>query len=1694
MGKNLKTKSILACAVLASVLGGSFFASAVEAAWVNALVGPKDFASLRGKQTVFGQKRGYVENQQLNTYDPKPTWQIVDANTGGVVLLAMESWGKNRVSDTGIYDEKLYPDGKIQQYYYTEVLKYFEDSNSYIFSDEERSLLEKHKIVELKRTGTTSDKTEYESFFTLPSSGTLNLLTATQKKRGEAYWLSDCEFRSKHRKSQGYVYGSDIWYDQGSIDVNGNYQVVNGAEVKAYYPMVNIVKELVFAYYSDKLGTKRPYFFKSEERDPDSVIFTFRDTVNERDVSIDNLVVTGNQIQFSADNLATGEDQGLSGILEDSNGSYVSYARLVDELNNSRIDNVQISYDSSSFVKSNESFPFPPGEYILYLFNEKCLSRHYSRQKFIDYAGNFYNLGKIVLDGNGVIEGLSISCGSNIPNLSVDKIKELSISGDSTFTNLSIGSGVDFVHSAKNIRGNLIGSYYTVDCETLTVTNKLNWTGVLDAEGTIELKGIFSMNGDTLTLVRPTNTNPDWNQGISGWNDIVYNGAAEQNAVLHVNGNMHGLTVNGGTFIAEKNLTLADYLQVNNGATAIINGNLQAANVLLSENGKVELGNGKTISLSNGLTMYGGSSISDNGGTGILQFNNANFVANGAVSFNNMNFAGTIRNANLENTTIQISGAGNKTMVSENVNTKGSVEISDINLETNNLSVDGTLNLSGNLTVKKVLDVQNDKADNIIVNNLIFGEGINTAGRYYFDLRKENLTVTGKATGTVKLNFNYVGSLQDNTKIDVFTGTGDLTGLNIQPVRITDKTTKDTYLLTQDTAAPGKMNVNISKHNTAVIFADRVVAGQKVYFGNYWQSDTNGDGKVDKTDDKQKILWDVVANENGVTTLFSEKVIQKSGKEKTEVSVTGNVGNSEEDAIRSFKGNFIYSDVKGVWLRDAFSEAEAKFFDYELDIPTLEQVQDGGTFNLTAEQRRASSTGYADTSVYGLANAYEETKLGWFKMFYLRQINNNGNVFNKISTSTGIRPVMNFNGSKSVLFATNAENGKGSVGAGGYTRLKSVEDDSTLELTFDDAYVHSYTGQERKTGDISIDRIMLNANSVQLRYTGAKYVDDNSYISYFVGDGNLSQDYLGYGKSEVVDKSGNGFAVVRLKDITDANDTNGYALTLFNEYDKGTSMAGALNIVPGSFTLDSNGNTNYTIKGNATLPNLIVGIFSKFTATDGILTITDKLTINGIAEVDKIRFAKGSTLVGSKSVFGEANGVLTVSEMPSKEELQGINIRVENLSTNDPTVVIKVKQAPLQAPLLLANGPLLGGTNDNSDLFDSISLLNYGAVIDPEHSEYNHEQLTICAVVDPELSEYCDISNIVEASLRHPLGMAWWETFIYDVPDDYWDVVNNAVNTFGNLNSLANVQSGLRTMSSLVTDSIQENAGLRGKDSGLRIEEQRARENVWASYIHSKEKIEGRKTGHLQQNSTLQYNGTVVGADLWKSEHGFGGVALHYADGNFRSYQMVNTVKNEADYYGISVYNRQDVGKFNFICNGGFTYGKNDITVTTVEMEDSTANPRAWACNLGFRVEEPVALSGATTLTPFAGARYTFIKTKDYQNDFGMEYAADNQHLLNIPVGLTLKGTYETKEGWTLGGSLTGGYNWNLGNRNSTQSVSYYGCTDSIGFDVADRGEYFVKAGLTAEHKNLAFELGYRYSKGDTSRDNRWNVNCTWSF
>lgn len=50
-----------------------------------------------------------------------------------------------------------------------------------------------------------------------------------------------------------------------------------------------------------------------------------------------------------------------------------------------------------------------------------------------------------------------------------------------------------------------------------------------------------------------------------------------------------------------------------------------------------------------------------------------------------------------------------------------------------------------------------------------------------------------------------------------------------------------------------------------------VVTWDCVYFGNYWQMDTNRDGRVDQDDEKQPIKWRVLSVDGDDVFLLAEK-------------------------------------------------------------------------------------------------------------------------------------------------------------------------------------------------------------------------------------------------------------------------------------------------------------------------------------------------------------------------------------------------------------------------------------------------------------------------------------------------------------------------------------------------------------------------------------------------------------------------------------------------------------------------------------------------------------------------------------------------------------------------------------------------------------------------------------------------------
>lgn len=310
-----------------------------------------------------------------------------------------------------------------------------------------------------------------------------------------------------------------------------------------------------------------------------------------------------------------------------------------------------------------------------------------------------------------------------------------------------------------------------------------------------------------------------------------------------------------------------------------------------------------------------------------------------------------------------------------------------------------------------------------------------------------------------------------------------------------------------------------------------------------------------------------------------------------------------------------------------------------------------------------------------------------------------------------------------------------------------------------------------------------------------------------------------------------------------------------------------------------------------------------------------------------------------------------------------------------------------------------------------------------------------------------------------------------------------AFNSAANMGELAGVNHGTYSMSNAMTDAVAHHLSLatHGEQD----------KDIWAHYIHNKEDIDGMDLGGIEGSYDAQYNGIVVGSDLYKNGKVTAGVALSYADGNIDGSNVAATTKNDAEYYGASLYGRIDNGNSAILGDISYMHSDNDITQNNSGQE-ITASADADAFSIGIRAEQAYE-AGAGKFVPYAGIRYMHLGAGNYDNSLGMSYDADDQNLWLLPVGVTYSAEVQSGD-WTVKPIAEVGYVWTMGDRDTDQTVSLNGASDTFGFETADSGSFIGRLGIEAEKADVTYGLGYEYQKGDTVKANKWMVNLTYSF
>lgn len=311
----------------------------------------------------------------------------------------------------------------------------------------------------------------------------------------------------------------------------------------------------------------------------------------------------------------------------------------------------------------------------------------------------------------------------------------------------------------------------------------------------------------------------------------------------------------------------------------------------------------------------------------------------------------------------------------------------------------------------------------------------------------------------------------------------------------------------------------------------------------------------------------------------------------------------------------------------------------------------------------------------------------------------------------------------------------------------------------------------------------------------------------------------------------------------------------------------------------------------------------------------------------------------------------------------------------------------------------------------------------------------------------------------------------------------SALNSAAAMGELAGVEHGTYAASNLFTDAISEHMSLTNeKDHDS---------DIWAKYIHSKENVDGLAVAGADSKYDVNYNGIVVGADLYKNGKATIGAALSYVDGSVKGNTLAARTENDATYYGVSIYGGIQNEDSAVIGDISYLHGKNDITQRN-SGTTLTADAKSDAFSIGVRAEKSLK-AGVGKFVPYAGIRYMHLGTGNYNNSIGMSYDGDDMNLWLLPVGV--KYSADVKAGsWTIRPIAEIGYVWNMGDRDATQTVSLNGASNGFGYDVADNGSYIGRFVVEAEKANVTYGLGYEYQKGDSVKANKWMANVNWSF
>lgn len=701
-------------------------------------------------------------------------------------------------------------------------------------------------------------------------------------------------------------------------------------------------------------------------------------------------------------------------------------------------------------------------------------------------------------------------------------------------------------------------------------------------------------------------------------------------------------------------------------------------------------------------------------------------------------------------------------------------------------------------------------------------------------------------------------------------------------------------------------------------------------------------------------------------------------------------------------------------------------------------------------------------------------------------------------TGDGVKVVVGLDNSN----VTGVTNKKGSFTIGNALATSATEYTLNGSVTVNADSNLTTNGQTTITGGVTLNGGNLDAASGALDLTGENNgitATGNSTITGTVNVGKLTADNvivaLDNSANTTVINMGNSDKAANV--VVKEADLNGATVFLDPAWKDGSKITDASNMAVGDTTVDG----NYVVGQNSVLSFGIDNtekaqeVFAKTGLTWGEGDITAALYIadtvdltSGSVKVDgslteapasdsdgTFTAEKGSVTMIDGSKFNSTAAAITGVTGADVTIDSSAKLFIDNAKKGETYNVISGTDISTGANKVWSNG--------NID-FDNTLL-----VVDTENTKVENNTFVVGAKYQKVDYAYGKgavvIADIIDKTLdTKDEGDAAFDFFNAAASENGSEAgAVAAFNSAANMGEMGGVNHAAYSVSNAMTDALADHLSIATHGDQDK--------DIWAHYVHNKENIEGISLGGINADYDLQYNGIVVGSDLYKKGKATAGIALSYIEGDVTNSNIASNTKNEAEYYGASVYGRIDNGNSAVLGDITYMHGSSDITQQNSGYK-LTADADTDVFSIGVRAEQKVE-AGVGQFVPYAGLRYMHIGTGNYTNSIGMSYDVDEQNLWLLPVGVTY--SCEAQKGdWTIRPVVEAGYVWAMGDRDTNQTVSLNGAADGFGFDTTDSGSFISRFAVEAEKANVVYSLGYEYQKGDTVKANKWMANMTFTF